>query len=36
MILDRAMLNVSSPFADSDGSDQPAHPRSLIRAFTVR
>ena len=23
-------------YADSDGPDQPAHPHSLIRAFTVR
>ena len=23
-------------YADSEGPDQPAHPRSLIRAFTVR
>ena len=23
-------------YADSEGQDKPAHPRSLIRAFTVR
>ena len=27
--------NVSSGYADSDGPDQPAHPRSLIRAVTA-
>ena len=28
--------NLLRSYADSEGPDQPAHPRSLIRAFTVR
>ena len=27
--------NLSSGFANNTGADQPAHPRSLIRAFVI-
>ena len=34
--IDRAMEKCLRAYADSEGPDQTAHPRSLIRAFTVR
>ena len=34
--LGHAMQKRVQAYADSEGPDQPAHPRSLIRAFGVR
>ena len=28
--------NLASGFASNKGADQPAHPRSLVRAFVIR
>ena len=36
LIWDMSWENLFSPYANNKGTDQPAHPRSLISAFVIR